>query len=162
VESQLDKGTTFHVFLPCANTMPEAADSLPPPDPAVRGGTETILLVEDDAPVRELVCNLLANHGYNVVQAQCGPEALEVWEQCRGQVDLLMTDLMMPYRLNGRELAEKLWAQRPGLRVLFTSGYNTELVDKDFILRPGINFLPKPYHPRKLALAVRACLDPDC
>ncbi|MEI6781926.1 MAG: PAS domain S-box protein [Verrucomicrobiota bacterium] len=162
VESQLDKGTTFHVFLPGANTTPEPAESSPPPDPALRGGTETILLVEDDAPVREFVGNLLASHGYNVVQAQCGPEALEVWEQCRGQVDLLMTDLMMPYRLNGRELAEKLWAQRPGLKVLFTSGYNTELVDKDFILRPGINFLPKPYHPRKLALAVRACLDPDC
>jgi signal transduction histidine kinase/ActR/RegA family two-component response regulator len=159
LESQVDKGTTFNVFLPCTSRMPEPGAPSTSPDTTVRGGTETILVVEDDAPVRNLACHLLAGYGYNVVQAQCGPEALEVWEQCRGQIDLLLTDLVMPYRLNGRELAEKLWAQRPGLRVLFTSGYSADVVGKDFVLRPGINFLEKPYHPHKLAAAVRECLD---
>jgi CheY-like chemotaxis protein len=159
LESQVDKGTTFNVFLPCTSRMPEPVTQSTSPDTAVRGGTETILVVEDDAPVRNLTCHLLASHGYNVVQAQCGPEALEVWEQCRGQIDLLLTDLVMPYRLNGRELAEKLWAQRPGLKVLFTSGYSADVVGKDFVLRPGVNFLEKPYHPHKLAAAVRECLD---
>ena len=159
LESQVDKGTTFNVFLPCTSRMPDPVTPSTPQDTAVRGGTETILVVEDDAPVRELTCNLLAGQGYNVVQAQCGTEALEVWEQCRGQIDLLLTDLVMPYQLNGRELAEKLWAQRPGLKVLFTSGYSADVVGKDFVLRPGINFLEKPYHPHKLASAVRECLD---
>jgi len=159
LESQVDRGTTFKVFLPCSNRMPEPVTPSASSDSTVRGGTETILVVEDDAPVRELACNLLASHGYNVVQAKCGPEALEVWEQCRGQIDLLLTDLVMPYRLNGRELAEKLWAQCPGLKVLFTSGYSADVVGDDFVLRPGINFLEKPYHPLELASAVRECLD---
>jgi PAS domain S-box-containing protein len=162
LDSQVDKGTTFKVFLPCTSRMPEPITQSTSPDASARGGTETILVVEDDAPVREFACNLLAGHGYNVVQAQCGPEALEAWEQCRGQIDLLLTDLVMPYRLNGRELAEKLWAQRPGLKVLFTSGYSADVVGKDFVLRPGINFLEKPYHPHKLASAVRECLDLAC
>jgi two-component system cell cycle sensor histidine kinase/response regulator CckA len=159
LESYVDKGTTFNVYLPCTNHLPESVAPPTPQDRAVRGGTETILVVEDDEPVRELASNLLAGQGYNVVQAHCGPEALEVWEQCRGQIDLLLTDLVMPYRVNGLELAEKLWAKRPGLKVLFTSGYGADVVGENFVLRPGINFLQKPYHPQKLAAAVRACLD---
>jgi DNA-binding NarL/FixJ family response regulator len=72
---------------------------------------------------------------------------------------MLLTDLVMPDCLNGRELAEKLWAERPRLKVLFTSGYSADVVAKDSVLRSGLNFLPKPYHPHRLALAVRDCLD---
>lgn len=159
IESEVNQGTTAQVFLPSLDRGDEPASKASPRDLAVRGGTETILVVEDDAPVRELVCNILKAQGYHILTAQCGPEALEVWEQCRGQVDLLLTDLVMPYQLNGRELAEKLWLQRPTLKVLFTSGYSADVVGKDFVLRPGLNFLQKPYHPRKLAQVVRACLD---
>ena len=74
-------------------------------------------------------------------------------------VDLVLTDLIMPDRLNGRELAEKLWADRPALKVIFTSGYSAEVVGKDFVLRRGQPYLQKPYHPHKLAATVRECLD---
>jgi DNA-binding NarL/FixJ family response regulator len=71
----------------------------------------------------------------------------------------VVTDLIMPDRVNGRELAEKLWAERPGLKVIFTSGYSAEVVGKDFVLRHGLHYLQKPYQPHKLACAVRECLD---
>jgi two-component system cell cycle sensor histidine kinase/response regulator CckA len=71
----------------------------------------------------------------------------------------LLTDLVMPDRINGRELAEKLWSERPRLKVIFTSGYSADVVGKDFVLQGGLNYLQKPYEPQKLALAVRDCLD---
>ena len=72
---------------------------------------------------------------------------------------MVLTDVVMPDRMNGRELAEKLWAERPKLKVIFTSGYSEDVLGKDFVLRPGLNYLQKPYHPQKLAAAVRQCLD---
>jgi CheY-like chemotaxis protein len=158
VESELGKGTAFKVFLPCCSELPRPAEAAPV-EPAVRGGSETILVVEDEAPVRELVCSLLAAHGYNILQAETGLRALELWRDCREKVDLVLTDLVMPNNVNGRELAEKLWAERPELKVIFTSGYSADVVGKDFVLRSGLNYLQKPYHPQKLALAVRECLD---
>ena len=116
-------------------------------------------MVEDEAPVRELVCNLLARHGYQILQAESGAKALQVWRDSKDRIDLLLTDLVMPDQMNGRELAEKLWAERPRLKVIFTSGYSADVVGKDFVLRRGLNYLQKPYHPHKLALAVRDCLD---
>ena len=158
VESELGKGTAFMVFLPRSMDGAEAAED-PPAETAVRGGTETILVVEDEGPVRELVCNLLAGHGYHILQAESGLRALEIWRESKDSIDLVLTDLVMPDRLNGRELAEKLWAERPRLKVIFTSGYSADAVGKDFVLRRGLNYLQKPYHPHKLALAVRNCLD---
>jgi PAS domain S-box-containing protein len=158
VESEVGKGTAFKVFLPRSGETAESAQDQPP-EKAARGGTETILVVEDEAPVRELVCNVLKGHGYRVLQAESGAGALQIWRDRKEQIDLLLTDLVMPDRLNGRELAEKLWAERPRLKVIFTSGYSAEAVGKDFVLCRGLNYLQKPYHPRKLALAVRDCLD---
>ena len=86
-------------------------------------------------------------------------KALEVWKSSKESVDLLLTDLVMPDRMNGRELAEKLWVERPKLKVIFTSGYSADVVGADFVLRRGLNYLQKPYHPTKLALTVRDCLD---
>ena len=106
-----------------------------------------------------MVCTLLAEHGYKILQAESGVKALQVWRDSKDKIDLLLTDLVMPDRLNGRELAEKLWAERPRLKVIFASGYSADVVGKDFILRPGLNYLQKPYHPHMLALAVRDCLD---
>jgi PAS domain S-box-containing protein len=158
VESEVGKGTHFQVYLPAAAETVETVGNKAPQQ-SVRGGSETILVVEDEAPVRELVCNLLASHGYKIFQAESGQQALAVWQKCREQIDLLLTDLVMPDRLNGRELAEKLLSERPGLKVIFSSGYSADVVGKDFVLRDGLNYLQKPYHPRQLALAVRDCLD---
>jgi PAS domain S-box-containing protein len=158
VESEVGKGTTFKVFLPCSGEAAPVAEA-PSVEEVVRGGSETILVVEDEAAVRDLVCSLLAAHGYNILQAESGIQALEMWPNCKEKVDLVLTDLVMPDRVNGRELAEKLWAERPRLKVIFTSGYSADVVGKDFVLRRGLNYLQKPYHPHKLAVAVRECLD---
>jgi hypothetical protein len=159
VESQVDQGATFKVFLPYLHTtespaeVPECVDATP------RGGSETIMVVEDETPVRELVCDLLAAYGYKVLPAESGPKALELWENHRAKVDLVLTDLVMPDHMNGRQLAEKLWADRPALKVIFTSGYSADVVGKDFVLQPGIHYLQKPYPPNALATKVRECLD---
>jgi CheY-like chemotaxis protein len=125
----------------------------------VRGGTETVLVVEDEIALRELVCSVLSGHGYNILQAETGVKALDIWEEHKNTIDLLLTDLVMPDRLNGRELAEKLRADKPKLKVIFTSGYSADVVGKDFVSQQGLHYLQKPYDPQKLALAVRNCLD---
>jgi CheY-like chemotaxis protein len=125
----------------------------------LRGGTETILVVEDEAPVRELVCSLLTQQGYKILQAESGLKALDVFRNSKQRVDLVLTDLVMPDRLSGRELAERLWLDHPELKVIFTSGYSEDVVGKDFVLRRGLNYLQKPYHPNKLVMTIRDCLD---
>jgi len=117
------------------------------------------LVVEDETPLRELVCDLLSGYGYQVVQAESGLKALQLWKGCKDKIALLLTDLVRPDRINGRELAEKLQAERPDLKVIFTSGYSEDVVGADFVLRRGLNYLQKPYHPHKLARTVRECLD---
>ena len=157
VESQLDKGATFRVYLPAvAEPEPSATQE---PARAPRGGTETVLLVEDEAPVRELVCAILSAHGYTILQAESGVKALDIWREANGNIDLVLTDLIMPDRLNGRDLAAQLQSERPGLKVMFTSGYSADVVGKDFVLQRGLHYLQKPYDPQKLLLAVRDCLD---
>ena len=117
------------------------------------------MVVEDEPPVRELVCALLSAQGYKILQAESGAKALELWKSTKEKIDLVLTDLVMPDRLNGHELAEKLRAEQPNLKVIFTSGYSADVVGKEFVLRDGLNYLQKPYHPHKLARAVRECLD---
>src|ERR1035441_2956508 len=140
VESAPGKGATFSVFLPRSLEPAEAANDRAA-EPAIRGGTETILVVEDEAPVRELVCSLLAGRGYQILQAESGAKALQVWRENKDRIDLLPTHLGMPNQMNGRELAEKLRAERPNLKVIFTSGYSADVVGKDFILHPSMNYL---------------------
>jgi PAS domain S-box-containing protein len=158
VSSRPGAGTSFHVFLPASG---EAAKSTEAPLPAesARGGTETILVVEDEMAVRELVCTILTSSGYKVHEAASGAKALEVWRQHKESIDLLLTDMVMPDGVTGRDLAERIQAEKPGLKAIFTSGYSSEIVGKDFKLREGLNFLQKPYHPQKLVQAVRKCLD---
>jgi CheY-like chemotaxis protein len=158
VLSRVQQGTTFEVYLPYSPRLLVASDESPKPRP-VRGGTETILVVEDEAPVRELVCNLLSAYGYRILQAESGAQALDIWNDCKDKVDLVLTDLVMPDHVDGRGLAERLWAEKPKLKVIFTSGYSADVVGKDFVLQRGLNYLQKPYPPERLALAVRECLD---
>ena len=158
VESQMGHGTTFHVFLPCSKETAMGGEETTIEE-AARGGTETILVVEDEPPVRDLVCKILKGAGYRVLSATTAVQALEVWQAHMAEIDLLLTDIVMPDGMTGRDLAEKVQAEKPGLKAIFTSGYSSDIVGKDFIIEEGVNFLQKPYLPQKLIRAVRKCLD---
>lgn len=160
VESEIGEGTTFHLYLPAApETFGPETQNNANENEAVRGGKETILVVEDEPALRELVHNMLQQLGYNVLAAGNGPEAQKVWKQNQGQVDLLLTDIVMPHGLSGRQLAEDLRNTRPDLKIIFTSGYSIDIISKNLASEKGFNFLPKPFHPLVLARAVRDCLD---
>jgi PAS domain S-box-containing protein len=159
VESEVGKGTTFNVYIPCIAASQSNEVEKSTTHVNVRGGDETILLVEDEALVCELVSRVLHKYGYNILQAGTGGEAVKIWNTHKDRINLLLTDLVMPDNMNGRELAEKLWIEQPELKVIFTSGYSADIVGKDFKLEPELNFLQKPYHPQTLALTVRRCLD---
>jgi len=158
VESAVGKGSTFRIYIPYVGERRLETEK-PTAHITIRGGTETILLVEDERPVRELVARVLEKHGYQVLQAATGVEAVEIWRGHKKDIALLLTDLVMPENMNGRELAEKLRADRADLKVIFSSGYSADIVGKDFKLEPNLNFLQKPYQPQTLILAVRRCLD---
>lgn len=159
VESEVGNGTTFHVFLPCLAEASAVSPGDATTDEAPRGGDETILVVEDEAPVRDLVCRVLKGAGYEVVEASTGLEALKIWHSRKDKIDLLLTDIVMPDGMTGRDLAEQIQAQKPGMKAIFTSGYSADIVGKDFIIQEGLNFLQKPYMPQKLTRAIRTCLD---
>jgi PAS domain S-box-containing protein len=158
VDSQVGKGTTFRIYLPYVGTGLNAPEK-PTTQITVRGGKETILLVEDEVPVCDLVSRVLGKYGYKVLSANDATEAIEVWRNHKQEISLLLTDLVMPNHINGRELAERLRAEQPKLKVIFTSGYSADIVGKDFKLEPDLNFLQKPYQPQMLAMTVRRCLD---
>jgi PAS domain S-box-containing protein len=158
VESDLNQGTTFQIYFPANKTKKVKLEPLAEPlNP--RGGHETILLVEDESPVRHLVKSILLKLGYSILEADSGVAALKVWKHHREKIHLLLTDMVMPDGITGRELAEIVQFDRPEIKVIYTSGYNAEIVGKDFTLHDGLNFLQKPYPPQKLAKAVRDCLD---
>jgi CheY-like chemotaxis protein len=155
VESSLGHGTAFHIFLPCTDRVPEIAATAHPAHPT---GMETILLVEDEDVVRGLVDQSLQSFGYRVVAASTPHEALAAADL--HDFDLLVTDVVMP-EMNGRELAELLEATRPGLRVLYTSGYASHVLLEDGVLSETTNFLQKPFALDALARKVREVLDAD-
>jgi len=158
VESAVGKGSTFRIYIPYVGEQ-QTEEEKPTTPITIRGGTETVLLVEDEKPVRELVARVLEKHGYKVLQAATGVEAVGLWRQHKQEIALLLTDLVMPENMNGRELAETLWADRADLKVIFSSGYSADIVGKDFKLEPELNYLQKPYQPQTLVVAVRRCLD---
>ena len=116
VESQVGRGTTFHVFLPCLREVTATAEPETMVPEAVRGGTETILVVEDEEAVRELVCHVLKGCGYTVLEAASGVEAMKVWQAHKDEIDLLLTDIVMPDGMTGRDLAEKVQTEKPWLK----------------------------------------------
>jgi PAS domain S-box-containing protein len=158
VESAPQKGSTFRVYLPTSTKAvqpPEKKIALP----GNFGGNETILVVEDEEPVRRFVSELLNEYGYEVRLASNGVEALRVWKDHRTKIDLLLTDVVMPEEMSGLHLADRLKSEKENLKVIYTSGYSLELLQEGFQSRTNVNFLPKPYHPLKLAETVRTCLD---
>jgi CheY-like chemotaxis protein len=157
VTSQPGQGTTFKIFLPI-DTKTTSAVKAPPA--GISGGKERILLVEDEPGLCVMVESILRRYGYSVSTAPNGVEAMQLWKKQKGEFDLLLTDMVMPEGLTGHQLAEKLKALNPELKVIYSSGYSADLVgDEGMDLSEGVNFLQKPYHPQKLAQTVRSCLD---
>ena len=158
VDSQVDKGTTFRIYLPAAKDA-NAKQKTAAVTHELPKGDEVILVVEDEQAVRLLVGNLLQRCGYTALLAVSGIEALNLWGQHKDEIQLLLTDMVLPDGMMGRELAEQLKGEKPKLKVVYTSGYSASVVGKGPALVEGVNFLQKPYHPHKLAQTVRDCLD---
>jgi len=157
VKSEVGEGTMFRIYLPAIAEEQAGQGEVKAPA-RLPGGTETILFVEDESPLRLLMGNMLQRCGYTVLRAESGVAALKVWRECLQPVHLLFTDLVMPDGMSGFDLASVLQAEKPGLRVVFTSGYSA-MAGKGPPLIEGKNFLQKPYLWEQLAQTVRSCLD---
>ncbi len=154
--SEPGEGTTFKVYLP---RLESAADTLQAALPvAPEGGTETVLIVEDEEVVRDLAGRTLREFGYTVLEARQGVEALALVQQNGRKLDLVLTDLAMP-EMGGRELASRLAALAPGLPILYMSGYTGDDIEARGLLPPGSPLQPKPFTPEMLAAKVRQLLD---
>ncbi len=157
VSSEVGRGTEIAIFLPPCDAA--ASPTAPSETPALRGGTETILVVEDEPAVREIMTEVLRQHGYHVLEAADGPEAMRMWGEKKDVIDLLVTDIVMPNGIKGNVLADRLTAEKTGLPVIFSSGYSAEFATADSPLDEKFRVLEKPYKPEVLVRAVRECLD---
>ena len=156
VETTPDVGTAIHIYLPKI-TQAEPPDASPSLDRDALGGHETILVVEDQAEVRNYAATALRAYGYSVVAAENAGQALLIDEREHVTFDLVLTDVVMPH-MSGRELAERLESRSPGLRVLFMSGYTDDVVVHHGVQEARVGFIQKPFSPQQLALAVRGAL----
>jgi len=156
VESEPGHGTTFRVYFP-RSTTPEEAYSEETELPMAPGGHETILLVEDESSILEMVTTMLSNLGYEVLSTSSPSEALVIARKHRRRIRLLITDVVMP-ELNGRDLAWSLKRIIPDLRCLFMSGYTSEVIAHQGVLEDGVHFIPKPFTSRGLAASVRKAI----
>ena len=159
VASEPGKGSVFDVFLPATEEGSSSGANETTP-PALRGGKETILLVEDEPSVRLVTARSLQMLGYRVIEAADGEMALELWSRHADTVQLLLTDMIMPHGISGLDLAEQLQENKPDLKVIIASGYSAEISERGIPSRPGIHYLPKPFGMSQLMTAIRACLDP--
>jgi PAS domain S-box-containing protein len=156
VYSEPGQGTTFKIYLPRVHEVASAAAPVAEKSTKL-GGTETVLLVEDEDAVRHLAQEVLQSNGYRVLDASNGNEAIKVAQRHDGIIDLMVTDVVMPL-LGGRELAEKLSVTRPGMRVLYMSGYTDDAMVHHGVLDGSAAFLEKPFAPDALALKIREVL----
>ena len=157
VYSEPGHGTTFKIYLPRVTEAAAPAAPSPAPSVSVRG-TETVLLVEDEEMIRNLVQKVLKANGYTVLVAASGRDAERVAEQHDGPIHLLVTDVVMP-GMNGREVAQRLAGARAGIQVLYLSGYTDDAIVHHGVLEPGVAFLQKPFTPAMLGRKVREVLD---
>jgi two-component system cell cycle sensor histidine kinase/response regulator CckA len=159
VDSKVGQGTTFLIYLPRSDEarVSDETSTLDASEGAAQG-TETILVAEDETDVRELAVYILSGLGYQILAAENGLEALTASDEHSGSIHLLLTDVVMP-QMNGRELAEQLCARRPGLKVLYMSGYSDDVIAYHGVLEKGANVLNKPFTLEELAQKVRTVLD---
>jgi CheY-like chemotaxis protein len=160
VTSEIGTGSTFRVYIPTWAKAPANGAEAPARD--ARRGTETILLVDDEKSIRTIVALGLRNYGYRVLEASNGPEAVKVWDDRAGEIDLLFSDMKMPGGLTGMDLFERFKRTKPTLKGVISSGYSSEdfLKSRESIGR-DLAFLAKPYNVRPLAATVRNCLDQE-
>jgi len=156
VESEPDRGSTFEVFLP--RTLEKIAEARQVALPTTARGTETILVVEDDAQVRTVTVRALQAAGYQVLVASDGPKALELAARAPGRIHLLLTDIVMP-GLNGSEVAQALARLQGDIRVLYVSGYTADAIAERGVLDSGVDLLQKPFTPASLLARIRETLD---
>jgi CheY-like chemotaxis protein len=158
VYSEPGEGTTFKVYLPQTNRGGAAVMDTVPIESRPHRGSETILLVEDEEPVRVLARTILERCGYRVLEAQSGGDALLICEQHKATIHVLLTDVVM-HRMSGRELAARLAPLRPEMKVLYMSGYTDDSVVRHGILESDVAFLQKPITPEALTTKLRAVID---
>jgi PAS domain S-box-containing protein len=154
--SETGVGTTFRIYLPTVHSAPDAIE--PVRTPEVKGGTETLLVAEDDDSVRALVKRTLENLGYTVLAASSGEEAVELFKRNRESVSLAILDVVMK-EMGGKETYREMSGMKSGLKAIFMSGYAETYVHESFVLLPGVPFLQKPFTPKVLARKVREVLD---
>jgi CheY-like chemotaxis protein len=156
--SEPGKGTTFKIFLPQLAEAGKPAARASGEEMLTLGGTETILIVEDQSEVRELTAKVLRQYGYRILESANGSEALRLCEARRDEIHMMITDVIMP-GMSGRDLADKIAALHPDIRVLYISGYTAELICHDDITGSAFAYLQKPFTPLALACKVRAILN---
>jgi CheY-like chemotaxis protein len=157
VESELGKGSTFKVFLPA--TTKRKIEPTHTEKMAVIKGHESILLVEDEASLRQVVAKGLRLLGYRVLEAENGQTAMKLWQENSQQIDLLFSDMRMPEGLTGLDLAEKLKKENPNLKVIISSGYHMEIAGEGKPSSGDIVFFQKPFEFEALSKKIRDCLD---
>ncbi len=158
VESLVGAGTTLHIYLPRNKSSVEVVEPTPAKTREA-GGTETLLLVEDDPALGKIAYEILKKQGYRILEAESGAAALKVWKENKASIQLLITDVIMPGGINGLELARQLQAERPELKVIYISGYTNEMLGEGLPLSQNLNFLEKPFSIQALLRKVRSCLD---
>jgi CheY-like chemotaxis protein len=158
VETEPERGSVFKVFLPRAATSPLPEDAPAQVETALPGGTETLLVVEDEPSILELSSMILQQCGYTVFSAESPEKALRLAAAEPGRIHLLVTDVIMP-GMSGKDLRDKLQAARPGLKCLFMSGYDKDVFGAHGTRESGLHFLQKPFSRRELAGMVRVLLD---
>ena len=157
VDSAMGRGTVFKIYMPLISSVVESRISSPEQHSA-QNGTETILVAEDDEPVRMWTSNILVEHGYSVIEAADGEDALKKFEQNIDSIHLLLIDVVMP-KLNGKELYQAAKKMKPDVKALFVSGYPTDLVRDEGVLEKGLNFISKPSSRLNMLSKIRHVLD---
>jgi CheY-like chemotaxis protein len=159
VQSVVGQGSSFSIYLPACEPSVVEEPSPMPAGPLLCGGKETILLVEDDQFVRQMITMNLQPFGYKILEAGNGKEALHQWEQYAECIDLLLTDMVMPGGMTGLELAQQLRLMKPELKVIISTGYSMKLLEPGALKDFEAVYLVKPFEAGKLIATVRQCLD---